>query len=126
MKDEFTVKVFDNETGGDWRDISELSGGEKVIVQEALMCAIAHLCERALADADSHAVARRDRRRARSRERASGTSRCCGRCASSAASITSSSSPITPAASALADAQIRVGGGTARIVLPPFDVQEAA
>jgi exonuclease SbcC len=40
MKDDFTVRVFDNEGGG-WRDISNLSGGEKVIVQEALMCAIA-------------------------------------------------------------------------------------
>ncbi|MDP3717132.1 MAG: SMC family ATPase [Acidobacteriota bacterium] len=40
MKDEFTVLVTDNQTG-DVRDISDLSGGEEVIVAEALMNAIA-------------------------------------------------------------------------------------
>lgn len=41
MKDDFTVKVIDNAVGGDWRDISRFSGGQKTILQEALMCAIA-------------------------------------------------------------------------------------
>ena len=41
MKDLFTVVVTDNEAGGDPRDISQLSGGEKTVVQEALMSAIA-------------------------------------------------------------------------------------
>lgn len=39
MKDEFTVLVTDNHTG-DIRDISDLSGGEEIIVAEALMNAI--------------------------------------------------------------------------------------
>lgn len=41
MREDFTIKVFDNERGGDPRDIADLSGGEKVIVSEALMNAIA-------------------------------------------------------------------------------------
>jgi len=40
LKEEFTVLVTDNE-GGDVRDIRDLSGGEQVIVAEALMNAIA-------------------------------------------------------------------------------------
>lgn len=40
LKDLFTVEVTDNEAGGATRDISQLSGGEKTIVQEALMSAI--------------------------------------------------------------------------------------
>lgn len=40
MKAEFTVLVTDNQ-GGDTRDVSDLSGGEEVIIAEALMNAIA-------------------------------------------------------------------------------------
>lgn len=40
MKDDFTVRVIDNEKGGDWRDIRAFSGGQRTILQEALMCAI--------------------------------------------------------------------------------------
>jgi len=40
MRDEFTVRVMDNDARGAWRDLSDLSGGQKVIVQEALMSAI--------------------------------------------------------------------------------------
>lgn len=41
MKDVFEVKVFDARDGGNARDLSDLSGGEKVIVEEALRSAIA-------------------------------------------------------------------------------------
>jgi len=41
MREDFTIKIYDNERGGDPRDITDLSGGEKVIVAEALMNAIA-------------------------------------------------------------------------------------
>lgn len=41
MKDEFTVRVTDNASGGTARDIGDLSGGEQVIVSEALRNAIA-------------------------------------------------------------------------------------
>jgi exonuclease SbcC len=39
--DDFTIHVFDNLRGGDPRDLADLSGGEQVIVAEALMNAIA-------------------------------------------------------------------------------------
>lgn len=40
-KDEFTLRVFDNEATADgWRDLADLSGGQRTIVQEALMLAI--------------------------------------------------------------------------------------
>jgi exonuclease SbcC len=41
MKDEFTVRVIDNAAAApEWRDIKRFSGGQKTILQEALMCAI--------------------------------------------------------------------------------------
>lgn len=41
MKDDFTIKVTDNQRGAEPRDVADLSGGEQVIVSEALMNAIA-------------------------------------------------------------------------------------
>ena len=41
MKEVFSVRIFDNERGGDPRDIADLSGGEQVIVDEALKNALA-------------------------------------------------------------------------------------
>lgn len=41
MKEAFSLRVFDNVAGGDTRDIGDLSGGERVIVEEALRAAIA-------------------------------------------------------------------------------------
>lgn len=43
MKDAFELLVFDADRGGEPRDLSDLSGGEKVIVDEALKSAIALL-----------------------------------------------------------------------------------
>lgn len=40
VRDEFTIRVTDNVAGGVARDIADLSGGEQVIVSEALRCAI--------------------------------------------------------------------------------------
>jgi exonuclease SbcC len=40
VKETFELKVFDNEAGGDTRDIGDLSGGERVIVEEALRCGL--------------------------------------------------------------------------------------
>lgn len=42
-KDAFELKVYDAERGGDARDLSDLSGGEQVLVDEALKSAIALL-----------------------------------------------------------------------------------
>lgn len=41
VKEEFTIRVFDNAEGGEPRDIADLSGGERVLVEEALRAAIA-------------------------------------------------------------------------------------
>lgn len=41
FKESFELKVFDNAEGGEARDIADLSGGERVIVEEALRAAIA-------------------------------------------------------------------------------------
>ncbi|HXG70569.1 MAG TPA: hypothetical protein VNJ04_08155 [Gemmatimonadaceae bacterium] len=43
MKETFELKVYDADRGGSPRDIADLSGGEKVIVEEALKSAIALL-----------------------------------------------------------------------------------
>lgn len=40
LKDDFSIRVFDNQRGGESRDIADLSGGEQVIVAEALSNAI--------------------------------------------------------------------------------------
>ncbi len=41
MKESFAIRVYDNERGGEARDIGDLSGGEQIIVSEALANAIA-------------------------------------------------------------------------------------
>lgn len=43
LKETFEIRVFDNETGGDPRDLGDLSGGERTIIDEALKNAIAIL-----------------------------------------------------------------------------------
>lgn len=43
MKDSFELRIYDSERGGDPRDLSDLSGGEQIIVDEALKSAIALL-----------------------------------------------------------------------------------
>jgi DNA repair protein SbcC/Rad50 len=46
MKDVFEVKVMDARDGGAVRDLGDLSGGERVIIEEALKSAIALLVNR--------------------------------------------------------------------------------
>ena len=41
LKECFELRIFDNEHGGDSRDLADLSGGERVIVDEALRAALA-------------------------------------------------------------------------------------
>lgn len=125
LKDEFTARVMDNDTYGGWRDISQLSGGEKVIVQEALMAAIAiYVNERSPmpmrtlfrdetgAALDVETAPRYMQMLRRVRERGG---------FHHVFLITHNL-----AAAALADAQIHVGGGQASIALPPFTAAEAA
>jgi len=41
MKEKFTIEVLDNAHGGEPRDVGDLSGGERVVVEEAIRAAIA-------------------------------------------------------------------------------------
>lgn len=118
MKDEFTVAVTDN-LSGDVRDIRDLSGGEQVIVAEALMNAIA-----------IYANTRSDRpTRTVFRDETTG-----------ALSLANTHRYIAmlrkvqeiggfhqvlfishaPEAQALADAQLHIAGGQVTVVLPPY------
>jgi exonuclease SbcC len=40
LKEEFALRIFDNTHGGEPRDLSDLSGGERVVVEEALRAGI--------------------------------------------------------------------------------------
>jgi exonuclease SbcC len=124
MRDDFTVRVIDNEApGAGWRDIRAFSGGQKTILQEALMCAIAlYVNERSLMPI-----------RTLFRDETG-----------SALDPVNAIRYVTmlrrvrelghlhhiffishdPAAAALADAQIQIADGAARLVFPPY--QEAA
>lgn len=125
MKDEFTIRVHDNRRGG-WRELHGLSGGQKTVVQEALMCAIAlYVNERSThpirtfwRDETGSALdpvnAIRYVEMLRKVRELGGLHQ-----------IFYISH--NEAAASLADAQIHVAGGTARIVLPPYGaVQEVA
>lgn len=127
MREVFEVKVLDNEKGGNARDLSDLSGGEQIVVDECLKSALAILVNQRSpmpirtiwrdettgpldpVNADRYLVMLR-----RLRELAG---------AHHLIFVTHSAD-----AAAQADAQIQVGGGTARIVLPPFgeSITEAA
>lgn len=123
MKDNFTVLVTDNDAAAPARDIRAFSGGERTILQEALMCAIAIYVN----------------------DRAAMPIRTLWRDETGAAL-----DPVNairyvemlrkvlelggfhqvfyishnPNAAALADAQIQVGDGEARIVLPPYEATQ--
>jgi exonuclease SbcC len=123
LKESFDLKVFDNLRGGDARDLGDLSGGEQILVDEALKNALALFVNSRHAgaiqtcwrdettgplDADNAAKYLEMLRRVQ----AIGGFR-------HILFVTHNA-----AAAAAADAQIRVGGGRAAIALPPF--REAA
>jgi exonuclease SbcC len=123
LKEDFSVRVYDNQRGGEPRDVGDLSGGEQVIVSEALMNAIA--CY----------VNQRSAQPIRTCWRDETTGALDPENATRYLSMLRKVQELggfhhllfithNEAAAALADAQIRVGGGTATIVEPPY--QEAA
>lgn len=119
MKDEFTVRVFDNDAGGGWRDLAELSGGEKTIVQEALMSAIAlYVNERS--PLPIHTLFRDETGAALDAENAVRYVQMLRRVRERGGLHHIFFISHNPAAAALADVQIQVGDGTARLVYPPF------
>lgn len=120
MKEAFELKVFDAERGGDARDLADLSGGEQVVVEEALKAALAtYVNQRNVApirtiwrDETTGALDRENAVRyvamLRRLHQLSG--------AHHLLFITHNSE-----AAALADVQLVVADGAARFVYPPFD-----
>jgi exonuclease SbcC len=123
LKESFQIKVYDNERGGTARDLDALSGGEKVVVGEALANAIA-LYNNNRSGMQIQTLFRDE----------------------TTGSLDPETAPLyvamlrkvqqlgdvrqifyvthSPVAAALADAQIRFAGGTATVAWPPF--REAA
>lgn len=120
MKDEFTVQVLDNEDPrGDWRPLSTLSGGEKVIVQEALMLAISiHVNERS--EHPIRTLFRDETGSALDDENALLYVEMLRKAREIGGFESVWFITHNLAAAALADAQIRVGNGTATLVVAPF------
>lgn len=119
VKDEFTVRVMDNARAGGWRDISDLSGGQKVIVQEALMCAISlYVNERS--PMPIRTLWRDETGAGLDPENALAYVRMLRKVRELGGYHHVFFISHNPDAAALADAQIVVGDGQARIVLPPF------
>jgi exonuclease SbcC len=123
FKESFHIKVYDNERGGAARDLGDLSGGEKVIVGEALANAIA-LYNNSRSGMKIETLFRDETTGALDPETAplyvamlrkvqqlGDVRQICY--------VTHS-----PVAAALADAQIQFAGGTVTIAWPPF--REAA
>lgn len=119
QRDLFTVRVFDNEQYGGWRDISQLSGGQKVIVQEALMSAISiYVNERS--PMPIRTLFRDETGAALDPENAVAYVAMLRKVRELGGFHHVFFVSHNAAASALADAQIQVGDGAARIVHAPF------
>jgi exonuclease SbcC len=125
MRDQFTVRVFDNDTGRWHDDISALSGGERVIVQEALMCAIS-LFVNERSPMPIRTLWRDETGAALDPENAIRYVQMLRKVRELGGYHHVYFISHNADAAALADVQIQVGGGTARIVLPPFSRQEVA
>lgn len=125
LKESFALQVWDAERGGDARDLSDLSGGEQVIIDEALKCALAlfvnsrnvqplRTCWRdeTTGALDPENAIRYVAMLRRARERGG--------------FVHTIFISHNPEAAALADVQLVVEDGTARFVYPPFDRTVAA
>lgn len=118
-KDEFTVRVIDNEKGGDWRDIRAFSGGQRTILQEALMCAISlYVNERS--PMPIRTLWRDETGSALDSENAIAYVHMLRKVCELGGFWHVFFISHNQEAAALADAQILVGGGTAKIAYPPF------
>lgn len=119
MKEKFTILAIDNEHGGEARDVGDLSGGERVIVEEAIRAALScyvnlrsrHHMKTIWRDETTGALDPENAPRyvamLRKLHELSG--------AEQILFVTHS-----PECASLADAQVRVRDGQATIALPPF------
>lgn len=119
MKGEFSIRVLDNDAPGDWRDLSDLSGGEKVIVCEALMNAIA-IYVNARSPMPIRTLWRDETGAALDPENALRYVAMLRKVRELAGVHHVFFISHNLEAAALADAQVQIADGQARVVLPPF------
>jgi DNA repair exonuclease SbcCD ATPase subunit len=117
--DDFSIQVFDNAAGGDPRDIADLSGGEQVIVAEALMNAIS-IYVNTTSPIPVRTCWRDETTGALDPENAQRYLAMLRKVQELGGFHHVFFISHNPDAAAQADAQIRVANGTAAIVLPPF------
>lgn len=118
MKDDFTLLVTDNHTG-EIRDISDLSGGEEVIIAEAFMNAIAlDINERS--DRPMRTFFRDETTGALTKENTQRYVQMLRKVQALGGIRQILFISHDPEAQALADAQVRVADGQVSIVLPPY------
>ncbi len=125
VKEKFTILAVDNAHGGEPRDIGDLSGGERVIVEEAIRCALA--CYVNLRNRTRIETLWRDETTgALDVERAPQYVAMLRRMLTLSGARQCLFVTHVPACAALADAQVRVEAGTATVALPPYRNIEVA
>lgn len=125
LKEAFELQIYDAERGGDARDLSDLSGGEQVIVDEALKSSLAAFVNlrstmpirTVWRDESAGALDPENGPRYMAMLR-----RLHERCGLHHLFLVVHD----PSLAAMADAQIVVANGTVRLVYPPFNRSEAA
>lgn len=124
MRDCFTVLVVDNASGGTARDIADLSGGEQIVVAEALRSAIAVFVNQR-SPMPLRTCWRDETTGALDPENAQRYVAMLRKTQEMAGYTTVLFISHNPDVAAQADAQIRLDAGRATVALPPF-AQEAA
>lgn len=119
LKETFEIKVFDNAQGGDPRDLTDLSGGEQIIVDEALKGALAIFLNQRLGT-PLQTVFRDETTAPLDPDNAIRYVQMLRRMVALGGFTRIFYVSHNPAASALADAQIVVHDGTADIRWPPY------
>jgi len=119
VKEKFTVLVLDNDYGGESRDVGDLSGGERVVVEEALRAALS--CYVSLKSRQpSRTIWRDETTGALDTENAPRYIEMLRKLKELSGADQILFITHSDACAALADAQVRVGDGKATVVLPPF------
>lgn len=122
-KEVFEIRVYDANRGGAAVDIMDLSGGERVIVDEALKCAIAQLVNDR-ADTPMLTLWRDETTGALDPVNATRYVEMLRRLAARSGVQHVLFITHMPEAARLADAQIHVGGGRLRVAYPPYPQED--
>ena len=119
LKEKFTIDVLDNEHGGEVRDIGDLSGGERVVVEEGVRAAFsAYVSMRS--GQPCRTIWRDETLGALDPENAPRYVAMLRKLLDLSGAQQVLFITHNPAAAALADAQVRVCDGTATVSLPPY------